>query len=207
MPRRNCGDAVWRVVAPVLVGVACAAGCASTGEDSNTAVFQTPQQVSGTRKQQQQQRWQEMALGIAKEERPEVEVAPAAEGDFGIVMTADGVRQAIDLSPLGEILAAQSGRAGLTLREHVRKKLPEFDQKRLARLSFESVRGKLRPMLINGAQLLEIQTSDGNQEIYPANTVAAGLYWVPGVRWSPQAITAVGPGAMRAWNVEAAALS
>jgi hypothetical protein len=202
---RNSTNLAYATV--VLATFCLGAGCASTGEDSNIAVFQTAQAVAERRQEEQLKRWQEMALAIAREERPGVGVQAAPDGAFGLVMTADGVRQEIDLEPLKAVLAAQSGRAGMSIREHLRRILPEFDQKRLAQMSFEQVRGKLRPMLINGAQLLEIQTSDRSQEIYPATTIAGGLHWLPGVRWSPEAISPVGPGALRAWNVDAAEVS
>src|SRR2546426_1043007 len=132
-------------------------GCASEATpDSNTDVFKTPDEVAATRRAQQQQSWKKTAIEILHDERPDV--SAKAEDSLAIVIWADGVRQRVNLSEIAPMLTAQPDQSIYILREHLVKQLATFDQQGLAQMSFESIRPRIRPMLVNGKDVQEVIT-------------------------------------------------
>ena len=182
-----------------------AAGCSEPSTpDSNAQVFQTVNEVAAARRAQQQKNWKQSALDVMRDERPDISVA--LDSGLAIILTADGVRQRIDLAELSSALTAQPDQTDLILREYILKQLIPFDQERLARMSFDSVRKWIRPMLFNGQDVQEISTQLGSQP--PTRTIFADLYWVAVVRWdAPRPATPIGPKAVASWNIPADEIS
>src|SRR5690349_7151299 len=121
------------------------AGCEGANTpDANTQVFQTLQDVAGQRRQQQQTVWKDVAVDVLKVDRPDLAAQP--EGEFSVSLSADGVTRVVDLSPAWDLLVAQPERATQTLRAHLARELPAFDQQRMLALTPERVRAMVRPM-------------------------------------------------------------
>lgn len=177
-------------------------GCETPPPDANPQVFQTISQTAELRHSQQLREWKQAAITVTKEERPDVSVSEGT--GFAITVEADGASQVIDLSPLLPVLSAQSGRTDEIVRRHLAQQLPRFDQQRLAHRSLESVRGRLRPMLVSADQLSQLAAMLGGTTRPHAPLVAAGLNWVAAVRWQEAGpLTPVGPEALAAWGVSA----
>jgi hypothetical protein len=125
---------------------------------------------------------------------------------LAIILAADGVRQRVDLNELSAALTAQPDQTYIILREYLLKQLLPFDQERLSRVSLESVRKRIRPMMLNGAELQEISTQLGSAA--PARTVFADLYWLAVVRWdAPRPATPIGPKVIASWKIPADEIS
>jgi len=184
-----------------LLVMILAAGCTEpTTPDSNTQVFRTVDAVAAARQTQQQKTWKQSAIDVLREERPDISATP--ENDLAISLSADGLRQRFDLSSLAAELTAQPDQTYFILREHLQRQIVPFDQERLARMSLESIRKRIRPMLINGPDVQELSTQLGAQP--PIRSIFADLYWLPVVRWeSPRPATPIGPKAIASWKVPA----
>ena len=116
--------------------LAVVVGCTSeTGPDANTGVFKTPEQAADARRAKLLVDWQEMALRIANADRPDVRTIKAPAG-FALQMSADGVEQTVDLSPLADRLTSAVGREREPLRAYLAEKLPAFDRARLKAIGF-----------------------------------------------------------------------
>jgi hypothetical protein len=76
-------------------------------------------------------------------------------------------------------------------------------------MSFDSVRGRIRPMLINGYDLADLNASIAQPLSLPARTLFADLYWIPVVRWNEanapatRPPTPIGPRVLASWNIPA----
>jgi len=184
-----------------LLALVLAAGCSdSTPPDSNTQVFQTVDEVAAARRAGQQKTWKQTALDVMREERPDV--AAAADSDLAIILTADGVRQRVELNEMSATLTAQPDQVYVILRDYLQRQLIPFDQERLAHVSFESIRKRVRPMLLNGADAQDISMQLGSA--VPTRTVFADLYWIPVVKWeAPRPATPIGPKVASSWNISA----
>jgi hypothetical protein len=188
----------------VLGAVIAVGGCTSqTGPDTNTGVFKTPEQAADARRQKLLLDWQEMALRIANADRPDVRTIKPPAG-FALMMSADGVEQTVDLSPLTEQLTSAVGREREPLRAYLAQKWPAFDRARLKAIGFERARPMLRPVLANMKQLGAMTLVDTRQPPI-TNRVVTDLNWVPVVRWpgTESAQTAVDAELARAWGVSA----
>ena len=189
-----------RAILLVIPMLLLAGGCGDTPPDTNIEVFQTIDEAVVARRAQQAKIWQETAASMIQTDRPDVKASPGEA--FSVAVEADGVRHAIDLSPVADSLSAQNARSNEILREHVRRQLPVFDQQRMAKLPLEQVRSRIRPMLINGKRLDEMSTSVTGGVPLPAKHVVADLYYLPAVRWQPGGVASpVGPQALRAWQL------
>jgi len=188
-----------------IVAIVLVSGCSEPATpDTNTQVFQTVDEVAASRKAQQQKNWKQTASEVMKEERPDI--TAAADSDLAIVLAADGVRQRVELNPVADALTAQPDEVYVILREYLLKQVIPFDQQRLQRLSFENVRKRIRPMLLNGMELQDISTDLGSAP--PCRTVFADLYWIPVVRWDAlRPATPIGGKAMANWKVAAEEIS
>jgi hypothetical protein len=166
--------------------------------DTNTGVFRTVDEVAAERRAQQQKNWKQSAIDVLHDERPDI--VATAEKDLAITLAADAMRERLDLSDLAPALTAQPDQTFVILREYISRQLVPFDQERLAHMSFESVRKRVRPMLINGADVQELTAQLSSQ---PATrTIFGDLYWLPVVRWdAPRPATPIGPKAIAAWNI------
>src|SRR2546430_17364981 len=92
------------------------------------------------------------------------------------------------------------------MREYLLKQLIPFDQDRVAHMNLESVRKRIRPMLVNGLDVQEISTQLGSQA--PTRTVFGDLYWISVVRWDgTRPATPIGPKAVASWNISADEIS
>jgi hypothetical protein len=119
---------------------------------------------------------------------------------LAISLVADGIRHSVDLSDLAPALTAQPDQTYVILREHLSKQLIPFDQERLAHMSFESIRKRIRPMLANGADVQDLTVQLGSQP--PMRTIFGDLYWIPVARWdAPRPGTPIGPKVLAAWKI------
>jgi hypothetical protein len=122
------------------------------------------------------------------------------EGALELTLFADGVRQRLDLAELAPALTAQPDKTFPILREHLSRQLIPFDQERLAHMSLESVRKRVRPMLANGADVQDLTEHLGSTT--PTKTIFGDLYWIAVVKWeAPRPATPIGPKVAAAWNV------
>ena len=183
---------------PVIVLIALLAGCSEPATpDTNTHVFKTVDEVAAERKAAQQKNWKQSAIDILKDERPDITAMP--ENDLTISLFADSLRHRVDLSEVSSALTAQPDKTYNILREYLGKKLIPFDQDRLSRASFDSVRKRIRPMLLNGPDLQDLTINLGSQP--PTRTIVGDLYWIPVVRWdAPRPPTPIGPKVIQAWK-------
>jgi hypothetical protein len=177
-----------------------AGGCGGGPPDENAEVFQTIDEAAVARRARQARIWQETAASMIQTDRPDLKASPGEA--FTVAVEADGVRREIELSPVADSLSAENARSNEILREHVRRQLPAFDQERMAKLSLEQVRSRIRPMLINGSRLDQMRTDLTGGAPLPAKHVVADLYSVPAVRWQPGGMASpIGPDALRAWRL------
>src|SRR5947209_10274673 len=138
-PRLILVSKMYKTSHITLLVMVLAAGCSEPSTpDSNTQVFQTVNEVAAARRAGQQKNWKQSALDVMRDERPDISATP--DNGLAIILTADGVRQRIDLAELSSALTAQPDQTDLILREYILKQLIPFDQERLARMSFDSVR-------------------------------------------------------------------
>jgi hypothetical protein len=181
-----------------VLALILAAGCTEpTTPDSNTEVFKTVDQVAAQRRAAQEKNWKQSTVEVLRDERPDITAMP--ENELVISLFADGQRHRVDLSEVAPALTAQPDQTYVILREYLFKQLVPFDQERLARMSLESVRKRIRPMLVNGTDLQDLTTQLGSQP--PTRTIFGDLYWVPVVRWdAPRPATPIGPKALAAWK-------
>jgi len=145
----------------MLIALVCltAGGCSKqVGPDSNTEVFQTAEQAAAARKEKLLVDWQEMAAKIANGERPDIRTSKAA--GFALHLSADGVEQNVDLTPLSEKLMSALGKERDPLRAYLLEKFPAFDRARLVKLGFERVRPMLYPYLVNMKQTTSLAGLD-----------------------------------------------
>jgi hypothetical protein len=214
--KRRIGDQKHRHLSPILDSTELAevrfslspilillllAGCTSqTGPDSNTGVFKTPEAAVSARKEKLLLDWQEMAARIANAERPDIKTIKARQG-FALVLSADGVEQTIDLSPLSEKLASAAGKEREPIRAYLGMKVPEFDRARLKALGFARARPMLFVYLANSKQTVELTAPD-TTKVPISNRVTIDLNWVPVVRWAGSpAQTPIDPEMAGAWKV------
>jgi hypothetical protein len=179
------------------------AGCSKqTGPDSNTAVFKTAEQATAARKQKLLVDWQEMAAKIANAERPDIRTIKAP--GFALQLSADGVTQTLDLTPLSEKLMDSMGKEREPIRAYLAQKVPEFDRARLKALGFERVRAMLYPYVANTKQTTALAAPDtGKAPI--TNAVVLDLNWVPVARWPGTAAqTPIDADVVAAWRVSEA---
>lgn len=175
-------------------------GCSTqTGPDSNTGVFKTPEQATAARKAKLLDDWQKMAERIANAERPDIKTGKG-EG-FSLNLSADGVEQTIDLSPLAEKLTSAVGKEREPILAYLAQKFPAFDRARLAKIGFDHAKSMLHPELFNMRQTEAMKAPDtGKPPI--ANKVVIDLNWVPVVRWAQSpGRTPVDADMAAAWNV------
>jgi hypothetical protein len=187
------------ILRPFVVALlALVAGCTSqTGPDSNVQVFETPEQAAVQRKKKLLIDWQEMAVRIANAERADIKTTKG-EG-FSLHLSADGVEQTVDLTPLTEKLNNATGKEREPIRAYLAEKIPEFDRARLAAIGFVRVVPMLYPQLQSSRQ-----TPRDTEAAPITNQVVIGLNWVPVVRWSDSsAETAVDAKMAAAWKVSA----
>lgn len=191
-------QSIFRSLLVSLLGLL--AGCTSqTSPDSNTGVFQTPVQATAARKARLLDDWQGMAQRIANAERPDIKTT-RGQG-FALQMSANGIEQTIDLTPLTEKLSSANGKEREPIRAYLGRKIPEFDRARLAKMGFEQVKPMLHPQLHNDRQTQDLAAVDTGQAPI-TNAVVIDLNWVPVVRWPGSiARTAVDPAMAAAWNV------
>jgi hypothetical protein len=185
----------------ILFGMICSLGCSSqTGPDANTGVFKTPEQAGEARRQKLMLDWQEMALRIANADRPDIRTTKAT--GFALKMTANGVEQTVDLSPLTEKLTSAVGREREPIRQYLAEKLPAMDRARLKALGFARAKSMLHPLLANMKQLGTMTLVDTQQPPI-TNRVVVNLNWVPVVRWpgTESAQTPVDAELAAAWGV------
>ncbi|HEV8607698.1 MAG TPA: hypothetical protein VGQ99_20350, partial [Tepidisphaeraceae bacterium] len=182
----------------ILLPLSLLIGCAETTPDTNTQVFQTVDEVAAARRAQQQKDWKAAAIDVLHEERPDISATP--DTSLAIILTADGIRDRLDLSELAPTLTAQPDQIHAILREQLLRQLIPFDQERLARASFQDLRKRIRPMLFNGADVQELSTQLGSQ--LPTRTIFADLYWLPVIRWdAPRPATPIGPKPLASWKI------
>src|ERR1041385_3893380 len=117
----------------VSAALCYAMGCESPTPDANPQVFQNSAQVAAARQVQLRKIWQESAIDVLREDRPDL--AAISKDPFVIVVEADDIRKVMDLSPVEESLSARPGKSQLILREFLTAQLGPFDQARLASLS------------------------------------------------------------------------
>jgi len=181
-------------------------GCTSqTGPDSNTGVFQTPEQATAARKAKLLIDWQEMAARIANAERPDIKTIKG-EG-FSLHLSADGVEQTLDLTPLTEKLSSAAGKEREPIRAYLNLKVPEFDRARLAKMPFEQARLMIHPQLYNARQTTALAAPDtGKAPI--TNAVVIDLNWIPAIRWpGSEARTPVDADMAAEWKIPAEQVS
>jgi hypothetical protein len=164
----------------VSAALCYAMGCESPTPDANPQVFQNSAQVAAARQVQLRKIWQESAIDVLREDRPDL--AAISKDPFVIVVEADDIRQVIDLSPVEESLSARPGKSQLILREFLTTQLGPFDQARLASLSLYGVTPDIFPMLVSEKQLEAHSVRASAGERLHATTLATGLYWIPMVR-------------------------
>lgn len=195
-----------RLFIPIALVSLIATGCSKqTGPDSNTAVFQTAEQATATRKAKLLVDWQEMAAKIANAERPDIRTIKAP--GFALQMSADGVEQTLDLTPLSEKLTDKMGKEREPIRAFLTEKIPAFDRARLAKLGFDRVRPMLYPYLANTKETMALAAPD-SVKMPITNTVVLDLNWVPVVRWpGSTAQSAVDADTAAAWKVSDAQVS
>jgi len=191
----------------VLAGLAgVGGGCSSeTGPDSHTDVFQTASEAATARRAKLQREWLELASRIANAERPDVKTRTV--DPFSLVLSADGVEQTVDLTPISEKLAYANGKEREPIRAFLAERWPEFDRARLKAIGFERARGMLMPYLVNMKQTEEI-TSKAGARPPVTNPVVIDLNWLPVVRWTgTTAQTPVEQEVAQAWNAPAKQIS
>ncbi len=190
------------LILAALVGLTMAGCSKQTGPDSNTAVFKTAEQATAARKAKLLVDWQEMAAKIANAERPDIKTIKAP--GFALQMSADGVTQTLDLTPLSEKLMDAMGKEREPIRAYLAQKVPEFDRARLKALGFDRVKPMLYPYLANTKQTTALAAPDtGKAPI--TNTVVLDLNWVPVARWPGAAArTAIDADVVAAWRVSEA---
>lgn len=183
-----------------------AGGCSKqVGPDSNTEVFQTAEQAAAARKEKLLVDWQEMAAKIANGERPDIRTSKAA--GFALHLSADGVEQNVDLTPLSEKLMSALGKERDPLRAYLLEKFPAFDRARLLKLGFARVRPMLYPYLVNMKQTTSLAGLDTTATPI-TNVVVLDLNWVPVARWAGSgAQTAIDAGLAKEWRVSAEQVS
>lgn len=189
-----------------MASAVVASGCSKqTGPDSNTAVFQTADQATATRKAKLLVDWQEMAAKIANAERPDIRTIKAP--GFALQMSADGVEQTLDLTPLSEKLMDKMGKEREPIRAFLAEKTPALDRARLAKLGFDRIRPMLYPYLANTKETMALAAPDSTK-MPITNTVVLDLNWVPVVRWpGSSAQSAIDPDTAAAWKVSEAQVS
>jgi hypothetical protein len=186
-------------LSPILIFILTTGCSKQTGPDSNTAVFKTAEQATAARKAKLLVDWQEMAAKIANAERPDIRTIKAP--GFALQMSADGVEQTIDLTPLSETLMDKMGKEREPIRAYLAQKLPLFDRARLAKLGFERVRPMLYPYLANTRETMALTAPD-TVKTPITNRVVLDLNWLPVVRWpGTTARTPVDPDTAAAWKV------
>ena len=205
MRRFNINIGVVVLAAVGLVGGA-GGGCSTeTGPDSHTDVFQTASEAAAARRAKVQREWLELASRIANAERPDVKTRTV--DPFSLVLSADGVEQTVDLSPVSEKLAYANGKEREPIRAYLAERWPEFDRARLKAIGFTGARGMLVPYLANMKQTQEMRERAGGREPV-TNAVVIDLNWVPVVRWpGTSAQTPVEHEVATAWNVPAKQVS
>ena len=200
MMRRMCYVQNSRVLLLLVVG-SLLAGCGGgqTGPDSNTQVFQTAEQAAAARKEKLLLDWQEMAARIANGERPDIRTSKAQ--GFALHMSADGVEQDLDLTPISEKLMSALGKERDPIRAYLAEKFPAFDRARLEKIGFERARPLLYPYLANTKQTSSLAGLDTTHPPI-VNPVVLDLNWVPVVRWpGTSAQTAIDSQLAADWKV------
>jgi hypothetical protein len=189
---------MFKTLLVILLPFSLLIGCTETTPDTNTQVFQTVDEVAAARRAQQQKDWKAAAIDVLREERPDISAQP--DTSLAIILSADAIRERLELSELAPTLTAQPDQIHAILREQLLRQLIPFDQQRLAHASFNDIRKRIRPMLFNGADVHELSTQLGSQ--LPTRTLFADLYWIPVVRWdAPRPATPIGPKALGSWKV------
>jgi hypothetical protein len=185
------------LAAGVVAGVG---GCSTeTGPDSHTDVFQTAGEAAAARRAKLRRDWLELASRIANAERPDVKTRMV--DPFSLVLSADGVEQTVDLTPISEKLAYANGKEREPIRAFMAERWTEFDRARLKAIGFERARGMLVPYLANMKQTEEMTSKAGGRAPV-TNVVVIDLNWVPVVRWpGTGAQTPVEQEVATAWNV------
>jgi hypothetical protein len=189
----------------VLAGLAVGGCSTETGPDSHTDVFKTAGEATEARRAKLRQEWLELATRIANAERPDVKTRRV--DPFSLVLSADGVEQTVDLSPLTEKLVNANGREREPILAYLAERWPEFDRARLKAIGFERARPMLTPYLANAKQTQEMREKAGGREPV-TNAVVIDLNWVPVVRWpGTSAQTPVEQEVATAWNAPAKRVS
>lgn len=184
-----------------LIGVFLLAGCTTqTGPDSNTEVFQTPEQAAVTRRQKLIVEWRDLATKIANAQRPDI-TTRRHDQNFAVIFSADGIERTADLSPLTEKLAGSAGKEHEPLRAFLAEQMGEFDRDRLAKMGFEKAKSLIHPLLANTKQTVEL-TALGHRQPPISTRVVIDLNWIPVVRWpDSDAYTPLDPEHAEAWKV------
>jgi hypothetical protein len=189
-----------RVLLPVLLVLSLLAGCkGQTGPDSNTQVFQTAEQAAAARKEKLLLDWQEMAARIANGERPDIRTSKAR--GFALHLSADGVEQDLDLTPISEKLMSALGKERHPIHAYLAEKFPAFDRARLEKMGFARARAMLYPYLANTKQTSSLAGLDTTHPPI-VNPVVLDLNWVPVARWpGTSAQTAIDAELASDWKV------
>lgn len=155
--------------------------------DVHRDVFKTPEQMALAHRAENQKAWQELAVSMVKSDRPDIS-AKEATGSFGVILSGDGIEQAVDLTPVEDELIHHSDREQQTLRTKLTDEYRHFDTQRFRALGFDSVRSRIYPQLVNGAQLADMETQTahpgppGETATIHSTPVVVNLFWVPVVR-------------------------
>jgi hypothetical protein len=154
-------------------------GCVRTGEDSNTQVFRTRQQVARDRAILQRAAAVKTAVSVVAFDRPDI--AAHASGDFAVALAADGITRIVDLTPIGEELVKADDQRPI-VRHFLAKQLPIFDRDRVIALGGQ-IAARVEPRLASGKQVDRLseqaKAAGGGSGPLPAVHIVTDLNWVP----------------------------
>jgi hypothetical protein len=186
----------------IMASVLLLCGCGAHGVDSHTEVFKTPEQASAERLATQLKEHKDLAVSVLKFSRPDLQ-AKAGDG-ASVVVSADGVSQSIDLTPVEGELLKHSNEERNILRRYLAEQLRGFDVERLRAIGFERSRPWISYDLVNGRTLDEMQKAAGESKLAGA-LVLTNLYRVTVVRRTEPAVTTpVTAAILEGWNATAA---
>src|SRR5947209_10549800 len=140
------------------------AGCSHQEKDVHTEVFQTPEQVASERREKLLASHKELAVSVLKFARPDISAKPAAGGE--ITVAADGVTEAIELTPIEDELAQNATKERAVLRRYLDAQLKSFDERRVRELGFEKLRPFIRFGLANESGMEAMRKSLGGARLH-----------------------------------------
>jgi hypothetical protein len=177
-------------------------GCGHQGKDVHTEVFQTPEQVAGERREKLLASHKELAISVLKFSRPDITAKPAEKGE--ITVSADGVTQAIDLTPLENELAQNATKERAVLRRYLEEQIKSFDERCVREMGFKKARPFIRFALANETGMEAMRKSVGGAKLHET-AILPSLYRVAVVR-RPGSEVALTEEVISAWHTDAAAL-